>query len=82
MENLYFSRGHGRNFDYLVFDHSYFEILAMVMVKNLWPQYMTMTPGRRSNGRKIVVASPPPYITTKQFVFAAKILFLIIAWTA
>ena len=53
MENLYFSRGHGRNFDYLVFDHSYFEILAMVMVKNLWPQYMTMTPGRRSNGRKI-----------------------------
>ena len=41
-----------------------------------------MTPGRRSNGRKIVVASPPPYITTKQFVFAAKILFLIIAWTA
>ena len=24
----------------------------------------------------------PPYITTKQFVFAAKILFLIIAWTA
>ena len=39
MENLYFSRGHGRNFDYLVFDHSYFEIMAMVMVKNLWPQY-------------------------------------------
>ena len=29
MENLDFGRGHGRNFD-----HGYFEILAMVMIKN------------------------------------------------
>ena len=31
MGNLDFDRGNGQNFDY---SHGYFEILAMVMVKN------------------------------------------------
>ena len=56
MENLDFGRGHGRNFDHL----------TMVMLK-FWPwswsiifDHMTMTPGRRPNGQKIMVALPPP----------------------
>ena len=56
MENLGFGRGHGRNFDHL----------TMVMPR-FWPwswskifDHMTMTPGRRPNGQKIMVALPPP----------------------
>ena len=56
MENLDFGHGHGRNFDHL----------TMVMLK-FWPwswskifDHMTMTPGRRPNGQKIMVALPPP----------------------
>ena len=56
MENLGFGRGHGRNFDHL----------TMVMLR-FWPwswskifDHMTMTPGRRPNGQKIMVALPPP----------------------
>ena len=56
MENLDFGRGHGRNFDHL----------TMVMFK-FWPwswskifDHMTMTPGRRPYGQKIMVALPPP----------------------
>ena len=55
MENLDFGHGHGRNFDHL----------TMVMLK-FWPwswskifDHMTMTPGRRPNGQKIMVALPP-----------------------
>ena len=56
MENLDFSRGHGQNFDHL----------NMVILKfRPWSwskifDYITMTPGRRPNGQKIVVALPPP----------------------
>ena len=39
------------------FDQSYFEILAMVMVKNF--DHVTMTPARRPYGQKIMVALPP-----------------------
>ena len=56
MENLDFGCGHGRNFDHL----------TMVILK-FWPwswskifDHMTMTPGRRPNGQKIMVALPPP----------------------
>ena len=56
MENLDFGRGHGRNFDHL----------TMVVLK-FWPwswskifDHMTMTPGPRPNGQKIMVALPPP----------------------
>ena len=56
MENLGFGRGHGRNFDHL----------TMVMLR-FWPwswskifDHMTMTPGHRPNGQKIMVALPPP----------------------
>ena len=56
MENLGFGHGHGRNSDHL----------TMVMLR-LWPwswskifDHMTMTPGRRPNGQKIMVALPPP----------------------
>ena len=55
MEHLDFGRGHGRNFDHL----------TMVMFK-FWPwswskifDHMTMTPGRRPYGQKIMVALPP-----------------------
>ena len=56
IENLDFGRGHGRNFDHL----------TMVFLKFwLWSwskffDHMTMTPGRRPNGQKIMVALPPP----------------------
>ena len=54
MENLDFGRGHGQNFDHL----------TMVILKfRSWSKifdHMTMTPGRRPNGQKIVVALPPP----------------------
>ena len=56
MENLDFGRGHGQNFDHL----------TMVILKfRPWSwsknfDHMTMTPGRRPNGQKIVVALPPP----------------------
>ena len=56
MENLDFGRGHGRNFDHL----------TMVILK-FWPwslskffDHLTMTPRRRPNGQKIMVALPPP----------------------
>ena len=56
MENLGFGRCHAQNFDHL----------TMVMLK-FWPwscskifDHMTMTPGRRPNGQKIMVALPPP----------------------
>ena len=55
MENLGFSCGQGQNFDHL----------TMVMLK-FWPwswskifDHMTMTPGHRPNGEKIMVALPP-----------------------
>ena len=54
MKNIDFGRGHGRNFDHL----------TMVILK-FWPwlwsknfDHMTMTPGRRPNGQKIMVALP------------------------
>ena len=54
MENLDFVRGHGRHFDHL----------TMVILK-FWSwskifDHMTMTPGPRPNGQKIMVALPPP----------------------
>ena len=54
IENLDFGRGHGRNFGHL----------TMVILK-FWPwskifDHMTTTPGRRSNGQKIMVALPTP----------------------
>ena len=56
MENLDFGRGHGLNFDHL----------TMVILKfcpwswsNIF-DHMTMTPRRRPNGQKIMVALPPP----------------------
>ena len=56
MENLDFGRGHGQNFDHLI-----------MFILKFWPwswskifDHMTMTPGRRPNGQKIVVALPPP----------------------
>ena len=59
IEDLDFGRGHGRNFDHL----------TMVFLK-FWPwlwskffDHMTKTPGRRSNGQKIMVALPPPQIS-------------------
>ena len=55
MENLDFGCGPGRNFDHL----------TMVLLK-FWPwswskifDHMTMTPGRRPIGQKIMVALPP-----------------------
>ena len=56
MENLDFGRGHGQNFDHL----------TMIILKfRPWSwskifDHMTMTPGHKSNGQKIVVALPPP----------------------
>ena len=56
MENLDLGRGHGQNFDHL----------TMVILKcRPWSwskifDHMTMTPGLRPNGQKIVVALPPP----------------------
>ena len=56
MENLDLDRGHGQNFDHL----------TMVILKcRPWSwskifDHMTMTPGHRPNGQKIVVALPPP----------------------
>ena len=64
IENLDFGRGHGRNFDHL----------TMVFLKFLlwsWSKFfdhMTMTPGRRPNGQKIMVALPPPPLITANFV--------------
>ena len=58
MENLDFGRGHGRNFDHL----------TMVILKFwpwLWPKFferITMTPGCRPDGQKIMVALPPPLL--------------------
>ena len=47
---------HGRNFDHLT-----------IVILNFWPwsrskifDHMTMTPGRRPNGQKIMVALPSP----------------------
>ena len=58
IENLDFGRGHGRNFDHL----------TMFFFK-FWPwswskffDHMTMTPGRRPNCQKIMVALPPPLV--------------------
>ena len=56
MENLDFGHGHCQNFS--PFDHYNFKISAMVVVKKFLT--MTMTPGPRPNGQKIVVALPPP----------------------
>ena len=56
MENLDFGRGHGQNFDHL----------TMVILKfrhghgQKFFDHMTMTPGLRPNGQKIMVALPPP----------------------
>ena len=69
MENLDFGRGHGRNFDHL----------TMIILK-FWPwswskifDHMTMTPRRRPNGQKIMVAlrypSPQFRIYIKYFVY-------------
>ena len=56
MENLDFGRGHGRNFGHL----------TMVILK-FWPwsrskifDHMTMAPGHRPSGQKIMVTLPPP----------------------
>ena len=63
MENLGFGRG--RNFDYL----------TMVIFKFwLWSwskifDHMTMTPGRRPNGQKVMVALPPPPESIEVFEF-------------
>ena len=56
MVNIDFGSGHGQNFDHL----------TMVILKfRPWSwskifDHMTMTPGRRPNGQKIMVALPPP----------------------
>ena len=61
MENLDFGRGHGQNFDHL----------TMVILKfRPWSwskifDHMTMTPWRRPNGQKIVVALPPPKLKSQ-----------------
>ena len=56
MENLDFGHGHGRNFDHLT-----------IVISKFWQwswskifDHMTMTPARRPNGQKIMVALPPP----------------------
>ena len=71
MENLDFGRGHGRNFDNLT-----------TLILKFWPwswskifDHMTMTPGCRPNGQKIMVAltpHPPPPLK-KAFKFKRKI---------
>ena len=59
-ENLDFGRGHNQKFDHL----------TMVILKfRPWSwskifDHMTMTPGRRPNGQKIMVALPPPNLQT------------------
>ena len=61
MENLDFEHGRGRSFDHL----------TMVILK-FWPwswskifDHMTMTPGHRPNGKKIMVALPSPPLSTE-----------------
>ena len=78
IENLDFGRGHGRNFDYL----------TMVLLK-FWPwswskivDHLTMTPGRRSNGQKIVVTGHLTPLTYRSWIltmFMVKIL-IILPW--
>ena len=57
-KNLDFGHGYGRNFDHLT-----------IFISKFWPwswsiifDHMTMTPARRSNGQKIMVALPSPLI--------------------
>ena len=54
-----FGFGHGRNFDHLT-----------IVISKFWPRswskifdHMTMTPVRRPNGKKIMVALPPHPLT-------------------
>ena len=66
MENLDIGRGHGQNVDHL----------TMVILKfRPWSwskifDHMTMTPGCRPNGQKIMVALPPPNLSLILILFS------------
>ena len=64
MENLDFGRCHGQNFDH-------FTMVILKFRPWSWSKifdHMTMTPGRRPNGQKIVVALPPPNLMDYLFL--------------